>query len=84
MMDMSPTDKEDISGGMLLALLVESTSIGSSSTANVEFRFLGAVFTTGLFSSHCLSNLVTSVTVSLRLVPVVAGLAATGLSGTAS
>ena len=82
MMDMSLTDKEDINGGIFL-VLVESTSIGSSSTANVEFRFLGAVFITGLFSSHCLSSLVTRVTVSFKLVGAITS-APVGLSGTVS
>ena len=83
MMDMSPTDKDDIMGGMCLALLVESTSIGSSSTAKVELRFLGAAFTTGELSSHCVSSLVTSVTVSFMLDPV-ANSVAEGLSGIVS
>ena len=82
MMDMSLTDKEDINGGIFL-VLVESTSIGSSSTANVEFRFLGAVFIPGLFSSHCLSSLVTRVTVSFKLVGAITS-APVGLSRTVS
>jgi len=64
---MSDSDKYDLAETNL-ALLVESTSIGSSSTAKVELRFLGpAGFITGELSSHWVSNLLTSVTVSLRL-----------------
>jgi len=58
MIDMSPVN------GTALAFLVLSTSMGSSSTANVEF----ILFLSWLsLMSHLLSMLLTNVTVSLRL-----------------
>merc|ERR1719373_783268 len=62
--------KSVLEARMSFALEVESTSIGSSSSANVEFRLLGCVLTTGELSSHCLSSLFTKVTVSFKHVSV--------------
>lgn len=58
MIDISPVN------GTILAFLVLSTSMGSSSTAKVEFMLFRSWLS---LISHLLSMLVTKVTVSLRL-----------------